>query len=262
MKKFNLLSLLLLITSLVCLSACSDDDEANNLLSPKELTLYAGETAQLNYNGECSWSSDEPLIADVDNNGLVTANLVGVTNIHANDEICKVTVNPRYNTYMEPYTKWGASESEVTEFMSGYSNLGKQNQFLVFSDSDGKILYFYSFTNNLLESSSITADIITMSDEITDFLLERYVVIYVDESTYTILLESVDGTLCVGINFDIDTGLMMVIYMPGEENISSKTIMTNFDESVFRTKGINKSSLIDKQAINELVNKFKAHAIK
>lgn len=76
--------------------------------------------------GECTWSSDQPLIAEVDNNGNVTANRVGITNIKANGDICKVTVNPNYTTYEEPYLKFGASMNEVKNAMSGYTLSSKQ----------------------------------------------------------------------------------------------------------------------------------------
>ena len=74
MKKF--LSMTLLLTAMfLTFSACSKDDEGNSGLSQKEVSLKVGQSIALSYDGgECTWNSDQPLIAEVDNNGKVTAN--------------------------------------------------------------------------------------------------------------------------------------------------------------------------------------------
>lgn len=113
---------------------------------------------------------------------------------------------------MEPCIDWGASESEVTNFMNGYENLGKDDNTLGFGDLDNEIIYMYMFENNSLTASAIGANLISKGEEITDFLLERYVVIDVDESNYTAYMISIDKKIAVAVSFNASNGLMMVIY--------------------------------------------------
>ena len=227
MKNLKYLSLLLCAVMSLSLTACSDDGNGAQNLSQNELSLITGQSAKLIYNGDCTWESDEPLIADVDNNGNVTANRVGETTIWANDESCKVKVSPKYNTYMEPCIDWGASESEVTNFMNGYENLGKNGNTLGFGDMDNEIVYMYMFENNSLTASVIGANFISKGEEITDFLLERYV------------------------------GLMMVIYMPFDVNsANTKTIISGLNKQIIQNN-VFKRTPIDINILNDLMNKFK-----
>ena len=48
------------------------------LLNRTSLDLYCGETYRLGNSGNCTWTSDNPLIASVED-GLVTANFIGTT---------------------------------------------------------------------------------------------------------------------------------------------------------------------------------------
>lgn len=98
----------LLMSALImpfCFVSCNSDDD-EELLNNKEISLYVGESIVLEYTGKsCTWSSDNSLIADVDD-GVVTAKHVGTTKIHANKTSCIVTVKSKINSYTEPYTEW------------------------------------------------------------------------------------------------------------------------------------------------------------
>lgn len=258
MRTFKYLSLMLLFAVMsLSFAACSDDEDDAKKLSQNELSLIAGQSAKLIYNGDCTWESDEPLIAEVDNNGNVTANRVGETTIWANDESCKVKVSPKYNTYMEPCIDWGASESEVTNFMNGYENLGKDDNTLGFGDLDNEIIYMYMFENNSLTASAIGANLISKGEEITDFLLERYVVIDVDESNYTAYMISIDKKIAVAVSFNASNGLMMVIYMPFDVNsANTKTIISRLNKQFIQNNVIARTQ-IDINILNNLMDKFK-----
>lgn len=258
MKHLKYLSLMLLCAVVgLSFTSCSDDNNGERKLSQTELSLIAGQSAKLIYDGNCTWSSDEPLIAEVDNSGNVIANRVGETTIWANDESCKVKVTPQYNTYMEPYMEWGASESEVTNFMNGYQNLGKNGNALGFADLDNEIVYMYTFENNSLSSSAIGASFISKGEEITHFLLERYVPIDVDESSYLAIMISIDKKIGVAVSFNASSGLMMVLYMPINDNsTNTKSIMSELSKRLTRSEVI-EPKLGDVDAMNNLLKKFK-----
>lgn len=258
MKHLKYLSLMLLCAVVgLSFTACSDDENGERKLNQTELSLIAGQSAKLIYDGNCTWSSDEPLIAEVDNSGNVIANRVGETAIWANDESCKVKVTPQYNTYMEPYMEWGASESEVTNFMNGYENLGKNGNTLGFADLDNEIVYMYTFENNSLSSSAIGASFISKGEEITNFLLERYVPIDVDESSYLAIMISIDKKIGVAVSFNASSGLMMVLYMPINDNsTNTKSIMSELSKQLTRSELI-EPKLGDVDVMNNLLKKFK-----
>lgn len=258
MKQLKYLSLMLLCAAMsLSFTSCSDDEDDTQHLSQNELSLIAGQSAKLIYNGDCTWVSDEPLIAEVDNNGNVTANRVGETTIWANNESCKVKVSPKYNTYMEPCIDWGASESEVTNFMNGYENLGKNGNTLGFGDLENEIVYMYIFENNSLSTSAIGANFISKGEEITDFLLERYVVIDVDESSYTAYMASIDKKIAVAVSLIASNGLMMVMYMPFDVNsVNTRSIVSKFNKQIIQNNVIEQTS-IDINSLNDLLDKFK-----
>ena len=180
--KQSLFMWMLIIASAFSLSSCSSDDDDSGL-SQKEIILKVGQSMTLSYGGgECTWSSDQPLIAEVDNNGNVTANRVGITNIKANGDICKVTVNPNYTTYEEPYLKFGASMNEVKNAMSGYTLSSKTDaNNLVYIGKNVIDYYDYMFKNNGLYAVILATDIFKGA-ETSKFLAERYIVVSIDEN--------------------------------------------------------------------------------
>lgn len=255
MRTLKYLSLLLLF-AVTTLFSCSGDEHEEQGLSRSNLSLVAGQNAKLIYNGRCIWKSDEPLIAEVDNNGNVTANRVGETTIWANDESCRVRVRPKYNTYMEPCMDWGASESMVTNFMRGYKNLGKDGNTLGFGDVDNEIVYAYLFENNSLLSSAIGVKPAKW-EEVTNFLLERYVVIYVDEASPTAYMRSIDKKIGVAVSFNVSSVFMMVLYAPFNANSKQpKSVISGLNEQIVKNS-ITKQTSIDVSILNDLLDKFK-----
>lgn len=256
MRTFKYLSLMLLCAVMsLSFTACSDGEDDTQYLSQNELSLMAGQSAKLIYNGNCTWESDEPLIAEVDNNGNVTANRVGETTIWANNESCKVKVSPKYNTYMEPCIDWGASESEVTNFMNGYENLGKNGNTLGFGDLENEIVYMYIFENNSLSTSAIGANFMSKGEEITNFLLERYVPVDVDESSYTAYMISIDKKIAIATSINTSNGLMMVLYMPFSGD-NTKSIKSKLDKQIMQNNVIRQTT-VDINILNNLLDKFK-----
>ena len=252
--------MLLCATMVLSFSACSDDDEEKQKLSQKELSLTAGESVKLSYNGEnCTWSSEQPLIAEVDNSGNVTANRVGETVIYANDETCNVTVIPKYNTYMEPYMEWGASKSVVRSYMSGYTLGVEEDNILGYIDDEQEFVYFYQFENNSLTGSGIVANILSHGTEITNFLLERYVVVSVDEEDNMAILLSIDAQIGIGVLLDASSGLIWVMYMPFDSSSRANGLQSIFNKmsiEIMQQLIPYEISEVDEWTINELTSRF------
>lgn len=174
--------------------SCSKDEEKEPSLNKTKITLYVDETEKLTYigNDECTWSSDNSRVANV-NNGLVTAMHVGVTIIHANDLTCEVTVKPRYTSFTEPSLEFSSSKSEVKRQMSGYTLKSEDNTMLTYFGKGNVDQYVYQFKNDALEISALYTSII-YAVTLKDYLLERYLVYdtEVSNTEYIFTLVSVD----------------------------------------------------------------------
>lgn len=254
MGKFsNLKQVLLLAFISLFIVSCSSDEKKLNL---NQLSLTAGQSSKLIYDGICTWSSDEPLIAEVDETGNVTANRVGETTIRANDETCLVKVNPQFHTYMEPCMNWGASEYEISNYMKGYQNLGKDDNTLSFSDYNNEFVYMYILENNSLSSSVIGTSFMKNGEEVIDFLMERYVPVEVDEASYTVIMVSIDKETVIGITFNAISGIMMVLYTP------YSNITTTKSQCIQYKPLLNKSIQTETTQYNieKLINKFRENS--
>ena len=112
---------------LFALTGCSDDDEQETKLTQITLNndsmlLTHGESYALSVNEavEVEWSSLDPFVATVNENGVVTGLHVGATFIEAKtvdglSTACTIIVAPLYYTYQEPYIEWGKTQAEVLE---------------------------------------------------------------------------------------------------------------------------------------------------
>ncbi len=209
----------LLMSALImpfCFWGCgSDDDE--ELLNNKNISLYVGESITLEYTGKsCTWSSDNSLIADVDD-GVVTAKHVGTTKIHANKTSCIVTVKSKINSYPEPYTEWGSSMSKVKNNMSSFS-LNSQDATSLRYAGKGKVSgYIYLFENGGLKTSAMVVDLFN-SIELADFLMDRYCILSYERKSSTeleALFISVDGKIAVGLF--VKTSGCTVVYFNAEK---------------------------------------------
>lgn len=212
---------LLIFAALVNLTSCSkDDDDKAPTLNKTSITLYVDDTATLTYSGgNCTWSSDNELIASV-KNGVITGEHVGTTTIHANKATCKVTVKPRYTNVFEPCLQWGANQSTIKQYMSGYTLLSSSSTSLLYAGNGVNDImgYAYSFENGKLSLSMLMASYYAAS-YVTDFLLERYAVIDVDQDSYTAYMITPDFT--TGIILIFDDSALEVGYIPIPESTKS-----------------------------------------
>lgn len=216
------------------LSSCSKDEKKESLgLLQKELTLTAGQSKQLTYDGECVWTSDEPLIATVDEYGFVTAKRVGKTLIHAGNDFCKVTVNPKYYTFTEPIIKWGITESDVKNLMKGHEVMHSSDGTTIFEGSGIIDAYAYFFKNDELYGSVAFSNILLHGEEIANFLIERYVTIDIDKEKNMIMMLSIDQKTAVGVTLLASSNAILILYIPFQENYKSKILS--------KTKSLTKS---------------------
>lgn len=179
MKKFFLL-FSLMVVSLASVSCGSDEEDEPNYANQM---MEAGDTYTI--PGKIKdWASDNELIASV-SNGIVTAERVGETIIRSGSKSFKVSVTGKYNTFKEPYTQWGASQSVVKSYMTGYTLFKETNEVLYYTGLNKEMGYGYSFTNSALSSSYVILQMTSVtSDEMVAYLAERYVYVTMDEDDY------------------------------------------------------------------------------
>lgn len=197
-----ILSSLFILPLVSCGSDESKDDDKNNpqtgTLDKTYISVYVDETSILTYSeGDCVWSSDNSLVATVEN-GVVKGMHVGTTTIHANNATCTVSVKSKRNSFIEPLMLWGASQATIKSKMSSYT-LSKSSSTSLTYVGIGRVLgWGYTFENDALTLSMMAVTLLNGLDA-TDFLLDRYVVVNVNEQEkYTVLI-SPDNTVLVTV---------------------------------------------------------------
>lgn len=212
MKKLLLLTLLIL--PLAIASCGSDNDEPNY----SNQTLAVGSVYSIP-GGSNGWTSDNELIASVSTAG-VKAEHVGETYIRNGNKSFKVTVTPKYNTFIEPYMNFGASKSSVKNFMNGYE-LNRETADAIMYDGKFPVMYYlYSFKNSALNiSSAIIKATSVNTDEMVAFLQERYVYVTMDEDKYYFGFVSPDEKTLVILQ--LDTMNSQLVYMIAYAEVSA-----------------------------------------
>lgn len=108
------------IATLLCtgITSCDNDDEdvvpAEEVTTPKTVSVAFGTSASLGL-GQIAEGiySENPFIAEVDAQGIVTGKHVGSTVVHNGNQTVNVTVTGTVNLFPEPVTAWGATMDEV-----------------------------------------------------------------------------------------------------------------------------------------------------
>lgn len=129
------------IVFIISLSSCS-----GNLpeIEPSDASMYINETMVLPI--ECApWSSVNPFIAEVVDGNILVSHHVGRTILHSADSSFSVSVDPHYtyDPYMEPIITWGASKSQIREWL-GTPN-GRDGDEYEYYSKDKYVVYSYKF---------------------------------------------------------------------------------------------------------------------
>ena len=226
MKK--LFSFLLVLGAIMCATTSCDkdkDDVVEHSLNKTSLTLKVGETAKLTYTGgDCTWSSSNELVASV-KDGEVEAKLVGKAIIYANDKTCEVTVKPNDTSFAEPYLNWGASKATVKSYMSGYTLNSEDTNSLTYKGKGNVAAYGYNFSSGALIASIMGVNL-ENAVALTNFILERYAVVYMDESGSDLEVYLINPEKDMALMFILSGSSAGLMYIPYEASSSIKGTMT------------------------------------
>lgn len=212
---------MLLITSIVCLTACSSDDEEERPNIPTSHYMKVGESFNLGYKS--NWTSSNTFAATVDNEGVVTAVRKGTANIYSTnkDLSCYISVSPSYTLYSDPITQWGVSKNSVIS-KKGTADSNVDSGLGYSTGNSIAPIEMYLFKNDKLYASAILVKT-TYSDELLEHLLQRYKPVYVDtenSSFYFIDAETVADTETAVVAQLYNVNYWQVMYM---ENTTTRS---------------------------------------
>lgn len=167
---------MLLCISLSVFTSCGDnsDDSINT-----SLTLNVGETHSIGQGDD--WKSANALVASV-KNGTIKAVCSGTTTITGNAGTIKVTVKATNYNFIEPYLSFGTSKNDVKKAMSAYSLIYEDTDGIAYDGKGNIVSYLYILKNDQLYISNfVVKRAYYETDDLATFLIERYVVVNVDE---------------------------------------------------------------------------------
>lgn len=185
MKK--IISLMLFITSIVCFTACSNEEELPNI--PTSRYMKVGESFNLGYAS--NWVSSNTFAATVDNEGVVSAVRKGEANIYSTDKdlSCYISVSPSYTLYNDPISQWGISKNSVIS-KKGTPNSETSTLLTYNTSSTITPIEMYLFENNSLKASAIVVKT-SYTDELVEHLSQRFKPAAVDVENYSLYF--IDG---------------------------------------------------------------------
>lgn len=228
MKKILFYAFMAMATVLV--SSCSSDDDGEESLSinKSQLEMYADNEALLTATTSAQWSSDNDFVAEVDQEGKVTANHVGETTITASNgnkrAYCKVSVVPQYTLYADPVLDFGCSMSDVkskekrTLAGSGTNYIGYKG------DNDNVTGIIYNFNNGKLNGVIVMIKHnynSAMADRMVNFLRERYAIAGYDDDVYYFVngnSGSFDMAVYLDPTYSDNPRYATITYLPYERN--------------------------------------------
>ena len=191
-------------------------------LEETSTTLNSGETYQI--NAECefpiTYSSENEYVAAVSEDGMVTANFVGTTNIlletEGDSQAFEVTVAPVSDLYPEPEIQFGETKEAIierfgtpgaeTENSIGFAGYSENTNFLMVTFTEDDLVDYYVVVLN-----------VEYAEELDTFLGERY--LYLEEmdgvKAYINALDESEATMYVGSKLQEE--YLMALYMAAED---------------------------------------------
>lgn len=173
----------------ILFSSCSgggDDIEPYLRLNKSELVLTAGErdTLAVESSGikSLQWITDNDYSIAIDEKGIVSAIRIGEAVVTVNDlaneltSECSITINPKYNIYIEPPLLFGSTIEEFKkemEKLNVYSLKFSTDNFLNYTIGVDNIISMMicNFSVNGLSTIKVN---LKYTEHVLDFLSERY----------------------------------------------------------------------------------------
>ncbi|MBR6438668.1 MAG: hypothetical protein IKS65_05735 [Bacteroidales bacterium] len=256
MKK---LSLILLAILTVALIGCKKDDDNNDngggngggsssstiLLQESSKTLHHGDTYEIKAVCEnpITYTSENDYVAEVNGNGIVHANYVGITNIILEDTVSslqfKVTVAAESNLYTLPNINFGETRSTI---ISRFGNPDYEDEDGLLYERETETIYGYMIVFD--DTNKVYTYVVIVKPgyghELANvFIPERYA--FLGEADiykyYMDALDLDDASTIVSATQETSTGYWIAAYM---------------DKDYFRKDDMN--SAMD--AMQNLVKKF------
>lgn len=171
-------SMMLLVASVVCLTACSGDEKEVRPSIPASRNMKVGESFNLGYSTD--WTTSNKYAATVNNEGVVTAVRKGTAKIYSRQEnlSCAVSVVPSYTLYNEPIVTWGITKNELIARKGTPDQ--ESSKVLTYKTENSVVpMEMYQYENNKLTSSAVAVKT-TYTEEMVEHLIQRYVPVELD----------------------------------------------------------------------------------
>lgn len=222
MKKYLLLACVAI--AMLAVGCSKDDNKPSFRLQKNSVELFRESEERIiveNAAGAISYRSQNPDIATVSSDGVVTGWVRGETNIevHSGDEsaLFHVMVGTRINTIPEPILEFGKSKDYIKSKIpkEAYKQSEREDMIAFMLKSNGaEILYFYIFKEGLLKSCAFNVRMDVWEDlSLVDYLYERY--IYdgkTNDGDY--LFFTPDRRIFVGTGTMVSSSVITVLYTP------------------------------------------------
>lgn len=200
------------------LCACGGEDDEPAVKFNNQSLSY-GETYSIPNGTNTEWESSNDLIVSV-SGSTIKAERVGEATISSRKGSFKVTVTPNTYVYTEPCLQWWCTKSTVKSYMNKITTvtIKEDNSTTLNYFGSGKVLmYNYTFENSGLKGAGAALDgDYVDANAMSDFMVERYVPVEVDETNYTFYLISPDEKTFVGMQLRVSgrTIIYLITFVP------------------------------------------------
>jgi len=218
----------ILLLSLFCILAfagCSKEDKNKIEIKQGEYALHYEDEAQIEAtsNLAITYTSGNEYVAKVSDKGLITAGRIGKTSIFLsngkNQAEVSVVVSPVYNLFPEPIQKVSLGDS-TQKIRDAFGTPDYENSTgMLFNHYYLNYDYMFLFENDKITSMTVVIPTLNLPDNLTKFLLERYMPFGMQGYTAAFLNEQQD--MAVAITPSSNLMYMYVMYMPFGGNRSN-----------------------------------------